>query len=52
MCVFFNWRTIALQYCVGFIYQCESATGVRMPRPLEPPSHLPPHPTPLGYLAF
>ena len=28
--------------------QHESAIGIHMSRTLEPPSHLPPHPTPLG----
>ena len=34
----FNWRIIASQYCVGLC----------CPIPLETPSRLPPHPTPLG----
>ena len=35
---------------MGFaIYQHESATGIRVSSPPEPPSHLPPHPIPLGY---
>ena len=46
-----DWRMITLQYCV-----CFSRTSIRMnhryslcPLPLETPSHLPPHPTPLSY---
>ena len=35
---------------MGFaIYQHESATGICVSSPPEPPSHLPPHPIPLGY---
>jgi len=35
---------------MGFaIYQHESAAGIRVSSPPEPPSHLPPHPIPLGY---
>ena len=48
--IFFNWRIIALQNCVGFgqtsIWISRRYTCV--PLPLEPPSHLRPHPTPLG----
>ena len=29
--------------------QQESATGIHISLPFEPPSHLPPHPTPLGW---
>ena len=47
----FDWRIIALQYCVGF---CHIATWISHTYthgpPLEPPSHLPPHPTLLGCL--
>ena len=45
----FNWRIIALQYCIGFCHTStwKSLVYVR-PLPLESPSHLPPHPTPLG----
>ena len=40
--IYFNWRLITLQYCIGFAtHQYESATG--------PPSHLPPHTIPLGH---
>ena len=35
---------------MGFaIYQHESATGIRVSSPPEPPSHHPPYPIPLGY---
>ena len=45
--IYFNWRKITLQYCIGFaIHQHESAT--RVPHP-EPPSHLPPRTIPLGH---
>jgi len=51
----FNWKIIALQCCSGFYHTStwishRSGTWVRdiRPVPLEPPSHLPPHRTPLG----
>ena len=46
--IYFNWRLITLQYCIGFaIHQHESTTGTRAPHP-EPPSLLPPCTIPLG----
>ena len=46
----FNWRLITLQYCSGF---CQTLTRIShgctcIPHP-ETPSHLPPHPIPLGH---
>ena len=48
--IYFNWRLITLQYCDGF---CHTLTWIRhrctcVPNP-EHPSHLPPHPIPLGH---
>ena len=47
--IHFNWRLITLQYCSGF---CHTLTWIShgftcVPHP-EPPSHLSPHPIPLG----
>ena len=47
--IFISWRLITLQYCSGF---CHTLTWIShgftcVPHP-EPPSHLPPHPIPLG----
>ena len=47
----FNWRIISLQCCVG---SCLMTTWIShnyyiYPLPLKPPSHLSPHPAPLGH---
>ena len=52
--IYFNWRLITLQYCIGFaIPWHESATGVHVfpILKLQPPwtYHLPPIPIPLGH---
>ena len=48
--IYFNWRLITLQYCIGFaIHWHELAMGIHVcPHP-EPPSHLLPQPIPLGH---
>ena len=48
--IFISWRLITLQYCGGF---CHTLTWISygftcVPHP-ESPSHLPPHPIPLGH---
>ena len=48
--IYFNWRLITLQYCSGF---CHTLTWINhgftyVPH-LESPSHLHPHPIPLGH---
>ena len=44
--IYFNWRLIALQYCIGFaIHRHESVTGVHV----FPILNLPPHLIPQGH---
>ena len=48
--VYFNWRLITLQYCIGFaIHQHESTTGIHVFLILNPSSILPPRTIPLGH---
>ena len=48
--IYFTWRLITLQYCVGFaIHQHESTMGVHMFPILNPLSLLPPRTIPLGH---
>ena len=48
--IYFNWRLITLQYCIGFaIHQHKSAMGVHVLPILNPSSHLLPHTIPLGH---
>jgi len=48
--IYFNWRlinfTILYWFCHTSVWICHRCTWVPHP---EPPSHLPPHPIPLGY---
>ena len=47
---FCNWRLITLQYCSGFaIHWHESVMSLHVFPILNIPSHLPPHPIPLGH---
>ena len=50
--IYFSWRLITLQYCIGFaIHQHESTTGYTcVPHP-EPLSNVPPCTIPLGHLS-
>ena len=48
--IYFNWMLITLQYCSCFvIHWHELAMGVHVFPFLNPPSHFPPHPIPLGH---
>ena len=47
--MYFNWRLIIIPYCDGFAtHQHESATGTHASLHPGSPSHIPPHPIPLG----
>ena len=48
--IFISWRLITLQYCSGFCHTLKWIShGITcVPHP-ETPSHLPPHPIPLGH---
>ena len=48
--IYISWRLITLQYCSGFFHTLIwiSLGFTCVPHP-EPPSHLPPHPIPLGH---
>ena len=50
--IYFNWRLITLQYCIGFdIHQHDSATSIHVFPILNPSSLLPPCTIPLGRLS-
>ena len=46
--IYFNWRLITLQYCIGFAIHQICHRYTRVPHP-ETPSHLPPYTIPLGH---
>ena len=49
---FISWRLITLQYCSGFYHTLTWIShGFTCVPHSEPPSHLPPHPIPLGHLS-
>ena len=48
--IFISWRLITLQYCSGFLpYIDMNQSWIYMCSHPEPPSHIPPHPIPLGH---